>query len=163
MRKTERSRAFVRKSFCILPGPERGGGREGIVPWHQVASDECLAEFINSFVYGSSRFTNVHEKVFADRFYPVEAGLSRDLPEFFFRGGERDPWGPGEFANCSPGTSPQTRTTTRKRKRTLTQYKVLMPFARSVCIDAGFKGNDPFRTNAREIIKSHGVCRFQNL
>ena len=126
-------------------------------------SVEGLAEFVDSFVYGSSRFANVHEEVFANRFYPVEAGLSRDLPEFFFGGGERDPWGPGEFANCSVGTSPQTRTTTRKRKRTLTQYKVLMPFARSVCIDAGFKGNDPFRTNAREIIKSHGVCRFQNL
>jgi hypothetical protein len=135
----------------------------GIVPWHQVGSVEGLAELVDSFVYGSSRFANVHEEVFADGFNPEEAGLPGDLPEFFFGGGERDPGGPREFANCSPGTSPQTRTTTRKRKRTLTQYKVLMPFARSVCIDAGFKGNDPFRKNAREIIKSHGVCRFQNL
>jgi len=35
-------------------------------------SVEGLAEFVNSFVYGSSRFGNVHEEVFADGFYPVE-------------------------------------------------------------------------------------------
>jgi hypothetical protein len=132
MRKTERGGAFVLKSFCILSGPEGGGGRVGIVPWHQVGSPEGVAEFVNSFVYGSSRLANVHEEVFADGFYPVEAGFSRDLPEFFFGGGERDPRGPGEFANCRPGTSPQTRATTRKRKRPLTQYKVLMPSARSL-------------------------------
>ena len=60
---------------CILPGPERGGGRVGIVPWHQVGSVEGLAEFVDSFVHGSSRLADVHEEVFADRFYPVEAGL----------------------------------------------------------------------------------------
>ena len=37
-------------------------------------SVEGLGEFVNSFVYGSSRFANVHEIVFADRFYPVETG-----------------------------------------------------------------------------------------
>ena len=67
-----------------------------IIPWHQVGSVEGLAEFVDSFVYGSSRLANVHEEVFADRFYPVEAGLTGDLPEFFFGGGERDPRGPGE-------------------------------------------------------------------
>jgi hypothetical protein len=68
----------------------------GIIPWHQVGSVEGLAEFVDSFVYGSSRLANVHEEVFADRFYPVEAGLTGYLPEFFFAGGERDPWGPRE-------------------------------------------------------------------
>ena len=68
----------------------------GIVPWHQVGSIEGLSEFVNSFMYGSSRFANVHEEVFADWFYPVEAGFSWDLPEFFFCGGERDPRGPRE-------------------------------------------------------------------
>ena len=68
----------------------------GIVPWHQVGSVEGLAEFVDSFVYGSSRFANVHEKVFADRLYPVEAGLPGDLPEFFFRCSEWDPRGPRE-------------------------------------------------------------------
>jgi hypothetical protein len=47
----------------------------GIIPWHQVGSPEGVAEFVESFVYGSSRFANIHEKVFADRFYPVEAGF----------------------------------------------------------------------------------------
>ena len=68
----------------------------GIVPWHQVGSVEGLAEFVHPFVYGSSRFADVHEKVFTDGFNPVEAGFSRDLPEFFFNGGERDPRGPRE-------------------------------------------------------------------
>jgi len=104
----------------------------GIVPWHQVGSAEGLAEFVDSFVYGSSRFANVHEEVFADGLYPVKAGFSRDLPDFFFGCGERDPLGPEVFANRSPGTSPQTRTTIRKRKGPLTQYKVLMPSARSL-------------------------------
>jgi hypothetical protein len=67
-----------------------------IVPWHQVGSAEGLAEFVDSFVHGSSRLANVHEEVFADGFYPVEAGLTGDLPEFFFCCGERDPWGPRE-------------------------------------------------------------------
>ena len=40
--------------------------------------------------------SHLHEEVFADGFYPVEAGLSRDLPEFFFVCGERDPRGPRE-------------------------------------------------------------------
>jgi hypothetical protein len=88
-------RAQVNPSF-VLPGPERGGGREGIVPWHQVGSVEGVAEFIHSFVNGSSCLANVHEEVLADRFYPVEAGLPGDLPEFFFGGGERDPRGPRE-------------------------------------------------------------------
>ena len=68
----------------------------GIIPWHQVGSVEGLAEFVDSFVYGSSRFANVHEEVFADGFNPVEAGLTGDLSEFFFCGGERDPRGPRE-------------------------------------------------------------------
>jgi ferritin-like protein len=68
----------------------------GIVPWHQVGSVEGLAEFVDSFVHGSSRFADIHEEVFADRFYPVEAGFPRDLPEFFFVSGERDPRGPRE-------------------------------------------------------------------
>ena len=42
------SRAFVRKSFCILPGPERGSGRVGIIPWHQVRSSEGVADFVIS-------------------------------------------------------------------------------------------------------------------
>ena len=67
-----------------------------IIPWHQVGSVEGLAEFVDSFVYGSSRFANVHEEVFADRLYPVEAGLTGNLPEFFFRGGEGNPRGPRE-------------------------------------------------------------------
>ena len=58
----------------VLPERERGGGRMGIIPWHQVGSPEGVAEFVNSFVYGSSRFANVHEIVFADRLYPVETG-----------------------------------------------------------------------------------------
>ena len=68
----------------------------GIVPWHQVGSGESLAEFVNSFVYGSSRFADVHKEVFTDRLYPVEAGLTGDLPEFFFAGSERDPRVPWE-------------------------------------------------------------------
>jgi hypothetical protein len=81
--------------FFILPGPERGGGRVGIVPWHQVRSSEGVAEFINSFVYGPSRFANVHEEVFA---YPSDAVVAWgfwDLPEFFLRGGERTHWNQG--------------------------------------------------------------------
>jgi hypothetical protein len=91
-----------------------------------------VAEFVHSFEYGSPGFADVQKEVFTDGFYPVEVGLFGDLPEFFFGGDERDPRGPGEFANCSPGTSPQTRATIRKRKRPLTQYKVLMPSARSL-------------------------------
>ena len=68
----------------------------GVVPWHQVGSDKGLAEFVHSFVYSSSRFANVHEEIFADGFDPVEARYSRDLPEFFFAGVERDPRGPRE-------------------------------------------------------------------
>jgi hypothetical protein len=87
----------VNPSF-VLPELERGGGRVRIIPWHQLGSGEGLAEFVDSFVYGSSRFADIHEEVFADRFYPVETGFSRDLPEFFFGGGERDPRGPWEGA-----------------------------------------------------------------
>ena len=68
----------------------------GIVPRHQIGSAEGLVEFVNSFVYGSSRFANIHEKVFADRFYPVEAGFGGDLPEFVFVCGEWDPREPGK-------------------------------------------------------------------
>jgi len=59
-------------------------------------SVEGLAEFVNSFVHGSSRLANVHEEVFADGFITVETGFPRDLPEFFFGSGERDPRGPRE-------------------------------------------------------------------
>jgi hypothetical protein len=31
---------FVRKSFCILPCPDGGGGCVGIVPRHQICSSE---------------------------------------------------------------------------------------------------------------------------
>ena len=40
--------------------------------------------------------SHLHEEVFADRLYPVEAGLTGDLPELFFGCGERDPRGPRE-------------------------------------------------------------------
>jgi hypothetical protein len=50
-----------------------------------------VAEFAQSFVSGSSRFADVHEEVFANRFYPVEDGLTGDFPEFVFVCGERDP------------------------------------------------------------------------
>ena len=33
--------------------------------------------------------------------------------------------------------------------------------ARTICLDAGFKGNDQHRTNALEIMKSHGVTDFR--
>lgn len=68
----------------------------GIVPRHQVCTFECVTEFVQSFVYGSPGFTDVHQEVFADRSYPVDAGLFGDLPEFVFICGERDPRGPGE-------------------------------------------------------------------
>ena len=55
-----------------------------------------MAEFIQSFVCGFSGFTDVHQEIFANGFYPVEAGFFGDLPEFFFGGGERYPRGPGE-------------------------------------------------------------------
>jgi adenine-specific DNA-methyltransferase len=35
--------------------------------------------------------------------------------------------------------------------------------ARVVCLDAGFKGNDQLRTNAMEIMKSHGVTDFRTV
>ena len=35
--------------------------------------------------------SHLHEEVFAEGFNPVEAGLPRDLPEFFFGFGERNP------------------------------------------------------------------------
>ena len=68
----------------------------GIVPRHQVWVEEGVPEFVESFVYRSPGFTNVHEEIFADRLNPVEAGLSWDLPEFFFVSSERDPRGPWE-------------------------------------------------------------------
>ena len=57
-----------------------------------------MPEFVESFVNGSPGLANVHEEVFADRSYPVEAGLFRDLPEFVFVCGEGDPRGPKEGA-----------------------------------------------------------------
>jgi adenine-specific DNA-methyltransferase len=35
--------------------------------------------------------------------------------------------------------------------------------ARAICLDAGFKGNDQLRTNALEIMKSHGVADFRTV
>lgn len=35
--------------------------------------------------------------------------------------------------------------------------------ARAICLDAGFKGNDQLRTNALEIMKSHGVTDFRTV
>jgi hypothetical protein len=45
----------------------------GIVPGHEVFSVEGVAEFVQSFVYGSFRFADVHEEVFAGRTNAVEA------------------------------------------------------------------------------------------
>jgi hypothetical protein len=41
---------------------------------HQVFSFDGVAEFVHSLVYGSSRFTDVHEEVLVDRSDAVEAG-----------------------------------------------------------------------------------------
>jgi len=68
----------------------------GVVPWHQVGPFEGMAEFVEAFVCGSSGFTDVHQEIFANGFYPVEAGFPGDLPEFFFGGSEGDPRGPWE-------------------------------------------------------------------
>jgi len=35
--------------------------------------------------------------------------------------------------------------------------------ARVICLDAGFKGNDQLRTNALEIMKSHGIADFRTV
>jgi hypothetical protein len=45
-----------------------------IVPRHQVFSFYCVAEFVHSFVYGSSGFADVHEEVFAGWSDAVEVG-----------------------------------------------------------------------------------------
>ena len=87
---------FVFKSFCILPGPERGGGRVGIVPWHQVFSFDGVAEFVQSLVYGSPGLSDVHEEIFTYGPDAVETRGFGDLAEFVFVCGEGDPWGPGE-------------------------------------------------------------------
>jgi len=79
---------LVLKSFCILPGPERGGGRGGIVPWHQLGTVERLAEFVDSLVYGSPGFADVHEEVLVDWPDAAEAGGFGDLPEGVFVCGE---------------------------------------------------------------------------
>jgi hypothetical protein len=55
-----------------------------------------MAEFVQPVVNGSPGFADIDKEVFANRFYPVETGFPGDLPEFFFGGGERDPWGPRE-------------------------------------------------------------------
>ena len=70
----------------------------GIVPWHQVGSFEGVAEFVQPFVYGSSGFTEVHQKFFADRTDAVEAGFSGDFSELFFRRSKGYPWGPRKEA-----------------------------------------------------------------
>jgi hypothetical protein len=57
-----------------------------------------MAEFVESFMGGSPGFADIHEEIFANGFYPVEAGFTGDLPEFLFCGGEWDPGGPGERA-----------------------------------------------------------------
>jgi hypothetical protein len=41
---------------------------------HQVFSFDGVAEFVHSLVYGSSRFTDVHEEVFAGWSDAVEVG-----------------------------------------------------------------------------------------
>jgi len=87
---------LVLKSFCIPPGPERGGGRVGIVPRHQVFSFEGVAEFVHPLVYGSPGFADVHEEVLVDWPDAIEAGGFGDLPERVFVCGEGDPGGPGE-------------------------------------------------------------------
>ncbi len=74
---------------------------EGAAVWgsflrHQFGSVEGLAEFVYSFVYGSSRFSDVHEEVFSGWPDAVEAGGFGDFPEGVFVCGERDPGGPGE-------------------------------------------------------------------
>ena len=70
----------------------------GIVPWHQVGSPEGVAEFVNSFVYGSSHLANVHEEFFTRGTNAVETGFFGDFSELFFSSGERHPRGPGEGA-----------------------------------------------------------------
>lgn len=88
--------ALVRESFCILPGPERGSGRVGIVPRHQVFSFYVVAEFVYPLVYGSPGFADVHEEILVDWPDAVEAGGFGDLAEGVFVCGEGDPGGPGE-------------------------------------------------------------------
>ena len=51
--------------------------------------------FLTAPVHFSGQ-SHLHEEVFAEGFNPVEAGLPRDLPEFFFGCGERYPRGPRE-------------------------------------------------------------------
>ena len=68
----------------------------GIVFRHRDFAFEGVTEFVESFVYGSPGLSDIHEEVFADRSYPVEAGLFGDLPEFMFVCGEGKPLGPGE-------------------------------------------------------------------
>ena len=63
---------------------------------HQVFSFYGVAEFVHTLVYGSSRFTDVHEEVFSGWPDAVEAKGFGDFPEFFFCCGEGDPRGPGE-------------------------------------------------------------------
>ena len=65
---------------------------------HPVCAFEGVPEFVESFVYRSPGFTNVHEEIFADRSDAVEPGLFGDFPEFVFVCGEGDPRGPKEGA-----------------------------------------------------------------
>ena len=68
----------------------------GIVPWHQVGSPEGVAEFVNSFVYGSSHLANVHEEFFTRGTNAVETGFFGDFSELFLCYSEWYLWGPGE-------------------------------------------------------------------
>ena len=55
-----------------------------------------MAEFVESFVYGPSGFTNIHEKVFTGRADAVETRFLGDFSELFFRRSEGYPRGPGK-------------------------------------------------------------------
>ena len=51
----------------------------GIVPRHQVWVEEGVPEFVESFVYRSPGFADIHEEVFPDRSDAVEARGFGDL------------------------------------------------------------------------------------
>jgi hypothetical protein len=53
---------LVPESFCILPGPDREGDYIGS---DIIGLFDDVAMFVFSVVYGSSRFTDVHEEIFA--------------------------------------------------------------------------------------------------
>jgi hypothetical protein len=68
----------------------------GIIPWHEIRSPECLSQFTKPLMHSPACLSDIHEEMPVDRSYPVETGLFRDLPEFFFCGGELNPGGPAE-------------------------------------------------------------------